>query len=82
MQYVLPLGLAAVVIVQYVACRRLARRYSLHLVEETGQRMEAEQHLAALVESMPAAIVVVDDQGRIRHSNNAAETLSAFSTAN
>lgn len=75
MQYALPLGLAAVVIVQYVACRRLARRYSLHLVEETGQRMEAEQHLAALVESMPAAIVVVDDQGRIRHSNNAAETL-------
>jgi PAS domain S-box-containing protein len=74
-QYILPLGLAAIVIVQYIAHRRLARRYSLHLAAETGRRTEAEQHLAALVESMPAAIVVVDDQGRIRLSNRAAETL-------
>ena len=74
-QYFLPLGLAAIVIVQHIAHRRLARRYSLHLAAETGHRMEAEQHLAALVESMPAAIVVVDEHGRIRLSNHAAEAL-------
>jgi PAS domain S-box-containing protein len=74
-RYVLPLGLAAIVIVQYLAHNRLARRYSLQLASETGHRMEAEQHLAALVESMPAAIVVVDDQGRIYLSNRAAEAL-------
>ncbi len=75
MLYLLPLGLAGLLVVQHFAHRRMALRYSLELASETGRRLEAEQRLAALVESMPAAIVAVDNQGRICLSNRAAETL-------
>jgi len=73
--YLLPLGLTGLLLVQHFAHRRLARRYSLELAAETGRKLEAGQRLAALVESMPAAIVVVDPQGRISLSNHAAEAL-------
>lgn len=73
--YLLPLGLAGLLLAQHFARRRLARRFALELADATGRTRQAEQRLASLVESMPAAIVAVDNHGRICLSNRAAETL-------
>ncbi|HEY6348654.1 MAG TPA: ATP-binding protein [Candidatus Angelobacter sp.] len=57
--------------------RRLATRHVEDLEHQVRFRRDAEQQLEALIESSPAAIVTVDDAGRIERANQAAQQLLA-----
>lgn len=70
-------GLAGLLLRELFAARRAALRFSAQLVAEAGRRQESESQAESLVESMPAAIVVVDSQGIIRLANRGAEALLA-----
>jgi PAS domain S-box-containing protein len=66
---------AGLLLRELFAARRAALRYSAELVHETGRRQESELRMTSLVESMPAAILVVDNKGLVRLANRAAESL-------
>lgn len=61
-----------------VELRRNRQLYITHLVEMEQQerrRQEAEDHLRVLVESSPAAIMTIEEDGNILAANNAASEL-------
>ncbi|MBE0656568.1 MAG: PAS domain-containing protein [Bryobacteraceae bacterium] len=60
---------------EVVRKRRAILSHAAQISEETRQRFEAEQRLVSMVQSMPTAVVAIDSHGRVRLSNEAAETL-------
>jgi PAS domain S-box-containing protein len=60
---------------EIVRKRKAILSHAAHISEETRLRFEAEQRLVSMVQSMPTAVVAIDSQGRVRLSNEAAETL-------
>jgi len=62
---------------ELVRNRRLILRHSDELEEEQNLRREAETHLHALAESNPAAILTLDEQGKVMAGNDAAAELFA-----
>ncbi len=57
--------------------RRIAERHLREVEQQVRLREQAEQQLAILIESSPAAIVTVDGAGRILVANAAAQQLFA-----
>lgn len=55
--------------------RRMSRRHYAELREQVAKRRETESQLATLVESTPAAILIIDGKGLVRMANRAAEEL-------
>lgn len=75
--YAIVFGAAGLLLHVLFEARRAALRYSAELAQETGRRQESELRMTSLIESLPAAIVVVDNQGFVRLANRAAESLLA-----
>ena len=59
--------------------RALAEAHASELDERDRMRQEAENHLRILAESSPAAILTLDDQGRILSCNRSARALFGVS---
>jgi len=57
------------------ANRRAALRFAAELEEETNRRRTTELGMASLIESLPAAVVVVDERGIVQLANLAVESL-------
>lgn len=60
---------------ELVMNQRRTLRHFLELQRETGLRREAEEQLRMLVQSSPAAILTLDEEGRIELTNDAAERI-------
>jgi two-component system, LuxR family, sensor kinase FixL len=58
--------------------RRLEQLHSAEMAEQARLRQEAEEHLRVLASSSPAAILTLDEEGRVLSANDAACELLGF----
>jgi PAS domain S-box-containing protein len=58
--------------------RRLGIAYIRELEEQVTLRKEAQEQLAVLIDTSPAAILIVDDAGKVLLANESAETMLGF----
>ncbi|MBI4903405.1 MAG: PAS domain S-box protein [Acidobacteria bacterium] len=63
---------------ELVRNRRLILHHSVELEQQANLRREAESHLKALAQSNPAAILTLDEEGRILAANRATAELLAL----
>lgn len=67
--------IAGLLLRELFATRRAALRFAAELNEETSRRQTSESGMASLIESLPAAVVVLDERGIVQQANHAAESL-------
>jgi two-component system, LuxR family, sensor kinase FixL len=67
-------------VAELVRNRRIVLRHVVELEDQVKLRQDAEEQVRILVESSPAAIVIIDDRGTILLANDAARQLLAPET--
>lgn len=71
-------GATGFFIAEIVRRRRLEQKHAAELAEQERLRQEVEEHLRVLASSSPAAILTLDERGRILSANESACELLGF----